>query len=60
MRPAPRTAQCPAPDPLWCNPLTIEPRSRRRPYRLPAGSVMAPLGFVFANLIFYWSGYEAD
>jgi amino acid transporter len=29
-----------------------------RPYRLPAGNVMAPLAFILANLIIYWSGLE--
>jgi amino acid transporter len=32
---------------------------RRRPYRLPAAHVVAPVGFVFANLIIYWGGFEA-
>jgi amino acid transporter len=29
-----------------------------RPYRLPAASVMAPIAFIVANLIIYWSGFE--
>ena len=29
-----------------------------RPYRLPAGKVIAPLSFVVADLIIYWSGWE--
>jgi amino acid transporter len=29
-----------------------------RPYRTPAGAVMAPLAFVVANLIILWSGWE--
>ncbi len=29
-----------------------------RPYRLPAGPVMAPVAFIIANLIMYWSGFE--
>jgi amino acid transporter len=29
-----------------------------RPYRMPGATVMAPLGFVIANLIIYWSGFE--
>ncbi|MER0481521.1 APC family permease [Streptomyces sp. Edi2] len=40
--------------------LRLQDGGRNRPYRLPAGPVLAPAGFVFANLIFYWSGYEAD
>ena len=30
-----------------------------RPYRVPAAAVLAPLGFVIANLLIYWSGFEA-
>ncbi|MEJ8574692.1 APC family permease [Microbaculum marinum] len=30
---------------------------RRRPIRLPAAAVMAPLGFIVATLIIYWSGW---
>jgi amino acid transporter len=33
---------------------------RPRPYRLPAGEVFAPLGFIAANLIVYWSGWKTD
>lgn len=29
-----------------------------RPYRLGGASVVAPLGFIIANLIIYWSGFE--
>ncbi|WP_405522299.1 APC family permease [Streptomyces canus] len=29
-----------------------------RPYRLPAGKVLAPLSFVVANLIIYWAGWD--
>jgi amino acid transporter len=29
-----------------------------RPYRLGGAAVLAPLGFVIANLIIYWSGFE--
>jgi amino acid transporter len=32
---------------------------RPRPYRLPYPRVLAPVGFVSANLIIYWSGFEA-
>src|SRR6478735_43906 len=32
---------------------------RPRPYRLPYPKVMSPIGFVSANLIIYWSGFEA-
>ena len=29
-----------------------------RPYRMPGAVVVAPLAFVFANMIIYWSGFE--
>jgi amino acid transporter len=29
-----------------------------RPYRLPAGSVMAPIAFILANFLIYWGGFE--
>src|SRR6516162_1226094 len=29
-----------------------------RPYRLPAASVLAPVSFVVADLLIYWSGFE--
>jgi amino acid transporter len=32
---------------------------RERPYRLPAPAVMSPIAFIAANLIIYWSGFEA-
>ncbi|MFD2417520.1 APC family permease [Amycolatopsis pigmentata] len=31
---------------------------RPRPYRTPAPQVLAPAGFVAANLIIYWSGFD--
>ena len=33
---------------------------RERPYRLPAAGVLAPVGFIAANLILYWSGWHTD
>ena len=30
-----------------------------RPYRMPGAAVVAPLAFIVANLIIYWSGFEA-
>jgi amino acid transporter len=33
---------------------------RERPYRTPFPAVLAPLGFVFANLIIYWSGWDVN
>jgi amino acid transporter len=32
---------------------------RPRPYTTPLGSLLNPLGFIAANLIIYWGGYEA-
>jgi amino acid transporter len=29
-----------------------------RPYRLPGAVVIAPLAFIFANMLIYWSGFE--
>jgi amino acid transporter len=31
-----------------------------RPYRAPAGSVLAPVAFVVANLLILWSGWTTD
>jgi amino acid transporter len=31
---------------------------RERPYRLPGGTVVAPLAFVIANLVIYWTGWN--
>jgi len=36
-----------------------DPR-RPRPYRLPAAGVLAPAGFVAANLIVYWAGWRTN
>jgi amino acid transporter len=30
-----------------------------RPYRLPGAAIMAPVGFVSANLLIYWTGLES-
>jgi amino acid transporter len=46
--------------PVALHALRLQDGGRPRPYRLPAWSALAPAGFVFANLIFYWSGYQAD
>ena len=31
-----------------------------RPFRLPAGKVMAPLSFILANLLILWTGWDTD
>ena len=33
---------------------------RDRPYRLPRAGLLAPVGFVMANLIFYWGGWATN
>jgi amino acid transporter len=35
-----------------------EDGDRERPYRMPAPKFLLPLGFVSANLILYWGGYN--
>jgi amino acid transporter len=29
-----------------------------RPYRVPGGEVVAPIAFIIANMLIYWSGFE--
>ncbi len=36
----------------------IDP-DRERPYHLPAPGLLSPIAFIAANLIIYWSGFEA-
>ncbi len=31
----------------------------KRPFRLPAAKILAPIGFVVANLLVFWSGWSA-
>lgn len=33
---------------------------RRRPYRLPAASVLAPVSFIAANEVIYWAGWTTN
>ncbi|MGI8613458.1 MAG: hypothetical protein ACR2KL_05875, partial [Nocardioidaceae bacterium] len=33
---------------------------RERPYHLPVPSLLSPIAFIAANLIIYWSGFEAN
>lgn len=44
--------------PVALHALRLRDPERRRPYRLPAWRVLSPVGFVSANLIIYWSGWE--
>lgn len=39
--------------------LAMRDPDRERPYRLPYPRVLAPVAFISANLIVYWSGFEA-
>lgn len=39
--------------------LALRDPDRERPYRLPRPALLAPIGFISANLIIYWSGFEA-
>ncbi len=39
--------------------LAMRDPERARPYRLPYPKVLAPVGFISANLIIYWGGFEA-
>ena len=44
--------------PLSLGALRRQVPDHARPYRLPAASVLAPIAFIIANLIIYWSGLE--
>ncbi|WP_035791866.1 APC family permease [Kitasatospora mediocidica] len=46
--------------PVALHALRLRDGDRPRPYHLPAWRVLSPIAFVSANLIIYWSGYEAD
>jgi amino acid transporter len=30
-----------------------------RPFKLPAGEVLAPIAFIVANLVIYWTGWDS-
>jgi amino acid transporter len=38
--------------------LQMRDPGRPRPYRLPFPKVLAPVGFIFANMIIYWGGFD--
>jgi len=38
--------------------LRLRDPDRQRPYNLPYPKVLAPLGFIFANTIIYWGGFD--
>ena len=46
--------------PLALGALRKQKPDAHRPYRLPAGHVLAPLSFVAASFIVYWSGWQVD
>jgi amino acid transporter len=46
--------------PLALGALRRQDPGRERPFRLPVADIAAPLGFVVANLIIYWSGWTVD
>ena len=43
--------------PLALGALRLQKPDINRPYRLPAGHVLAPLSFMLANFIVYWAGW---
>ena len=45
--------------PVSLTALAIRDPDRARPYRLPYPKVLSPVGFISANLIVYWGGFEA-
>ncbi|MCU4185976.1 APC family permease [Acidiferrimicrobium sp. IK] len=46
--------------PLALGALRRQDPDRPRPYRLPAAGFWGPVGFVMANLIFYWGGWKTN
>jgi amino acid transporter len=46
--------------PISLTALRLRDPDRPRPYRLPAPQVLAPIAFVSANLIIYWSSFQAE
>jgi amino acid transporter len=46
--------------PVTLGALRREDPDRRRPFRLPAAGIVAPLSFIAANYIVYWAGWKAD
>jgi amino acid transporter len=46
--------------PIALHALRLRDPERNRPYRLPAYRILAPIAFVSANLIIYWSSFQAE
>ncbi len=45
--------------PLAMGSLRRQLPAHRRPFRVPAGNLMAPAAFIVANMIIFWSGWDA-
>jgi amino acid transporter len=46
--------------PIALRALRVRDPERPRPYRLPAHQILAPIAFISANLIIYWSSFQAE
>jgi amino acid transporter len=46
--------------PVALHALRLRDAERPRPYKLPAWKVLSPAAFACANLIIYWSGFQAQ
>jgi amino acid transporter len=46
--------------PVALHALRLRDADRPRPYKTPAWRLVSPLAFISANLIIYWSGFEAN
>ena len=44
--------------PLSMGAFRLQVPDANRPYRMPAAAVLAPIAFVVADLLIYWSGFE--
>lgn len=43
--------------PLAMGAFRLQIPDHHRPYQMPGGMILAPIAFIFANLIIYWSGF---
>lgn len=46
--------------PLAFGALRRQEPDHERPFRLPAGEILAPIAFIVANLVIYWSGWTVN
>jgi amino acid transporter len=44
--------------PLAFGAMRLQVPDHPRPFKLPAGQIMAPLAFIVANLVIYWDGWD--